>query len=109
MPKTFGQRLRIARHAAGMSQAELCERAGLPKPSLSRYENDHVLPAITTLRRLARGLGVGEATLLHGESSPEHHLIESLRELGVRIRSSEEAEHLAAIVARIVRRQRASS
>ena len=55
---TFGTILREARLAAGFSQADLSERSGLPKPTLSRYENGHVLPSLLTLRRLADALSV---------------------------------------------------
>ncbi len=62
--KHFGQRLREARVAAGLSQSELEDISGIPKARLSRYENGHVEPSIQTLARLARALNVSEASLL---------------------------------------------
>ena len=61
---TFGQRLRDSRQKAGMSQAELTRLSGVPKTMLSRYENDHILPSISTLQKLSTALGVGDAALL---------------------------------------------
>ena len=61
---TFGQRLRATRVKAGYSQSDLEEISGIPKARLSRYENGHVAPSIQTLERLARALGVSEASLL---------------------------------------------
>lgn len=53
-----------------MSQAQLTRLSGVPKTMLSRYENDHILPSISTLQKLATALGVGEAVLLgEGEAS----------------------------------------
>ena len=62
--KHFGQRLREARVAAGLSQSELEDISGIPKARLSRYENGHVEPSIQTLARLSRALNVSEASLL---------------------------------------------
>lgn len=61
---TFGQRLRDSRQKAGMSQAELTRLSGVPKTMLSRYENDHILPSISTLQKLSTALGIGDAALL---------------------------------------------
>ena len=60
--KHFGQRLREARVAAGLSQSELEDISGIPKARLSRYENGHVEPSIQTLARLSRALNVSEAS-----------------------------------------------
>ena len=58
----FGARLRRAREAAGLSQEELAERAGLSPNTvggLERGENRHPYPA--TVRALAVALGLGDA------------------------------------------------
>lgn len=54
----FPQRLRQARLALGWSQTEMAERCGVEKPRLSRYENGHVAPRITTVEDLAAVLRV---------------------------------------------------
>ena len=58
----FGARLRRAREAAGLSQEELAERAGLSPNAvggLERGEHRHPYPA--TLRALASALGLSDA------------------------------------------------
>lgn len=89
----FGAHLRAARLAAGLSQGGLAARSGLPKPRLSRYENDHILPSLPTLVRLAGALGTTRADLL-GERSTVNGgamLEDALREIGVTIADAEEA------------------
>jgi len=92
---TFGEILRTARLAAGLSQADLSQRSGLPKPTLSRYENGHVLPSLQTLRKLADALGVGESALLPGSKSPDEMFLEALRVHGIEIDTGAEAQELA--------------
>jgi transcriptional regulator with XRE-family HTH domain len=92
---TFGVLLREARHAAGLSQSDLSERSGLPKPTLSRYENGHVLPSLLTLRKLADALDVGESTLLPGSKSPNEIFLDALLAQGIEIHSGAEALELA--------------
>ena len=49
--------IREARRAAGLTMAELAERAGTSKPTVSRYENGLVDPGTETLSRLLRACG----------------------------------------------------
>jgi transcriptional regulator with XRE-family HTH domain len=102
-PSSFGDRLRDARQAAGLSQSGLSERSGLPKPTLSRYENGHVLPSLVTLRRLADALGVAEAALLPGVKSPGEIFLGALRSQGIEIGTKAEAEELADHVGEFLR------
>ncbi|QEH38217.1 DNA-binding transcriptional repressor PuuR [Aquisphaera giovannonii] len=53
-----GGRLRAARERAGLSQAQLAERAGLTQSHVSRLENAEHSPTRLTLEKLARALGV---------------------------------------------------
>jgi transcriptional regulator with XRE-family HTH domain len=99
---TFGERLRQARLEAGYTQSQLVRRSGIPKPTLSRYENDHVLPSLQTLARLADALQVPETSLLPGKTSPEEELLDALRERGVHIRSRAEARRIADAVADVL-------
>jgi len=92
---TFGQRLRATRLGAGMSQSDLEERSGIPKARLSRYENGHVAPSIQTLERLARALGVTQASLLGEEPGGLGEFARVLRERGVHIDSPEQGARLA--------------
>ena len=45
----MGHQIREARIAAGMSQADVERKSGIPKARLSRYENNHIMPTIETL------------------------------------------------------------
>lgn len=97
--KHFGQRLREARVAAGLSQSELEEISGIPKARLSRYENGHVEPSIQTLARLSRALNVSEASLLGDQRAILEDFFNVLHERGVRIESTDQARTLANAVA----------
>lgn len=104
--ETFGARLRSARHAAGLSQSDLSDRCGIPKPTLSRYENDHVLPSLGTLHRLAQGLGIDQAILLPDSDAPTQLLATALEERGIHVRTTEEAARYAGIIADQLARER---
>ena len=97
--KHFGQRLREARVAAGLSQSELEEISGIPKARLSRYENGHVEPSIQTLARLSRALNVSEASLLGDQRAILEDFFNVLYDRGVRITSSEQGARIAHAVA----------
>ncbi len=49
--------LRLARSKAGMTQAELGDRAGVPASMISAYERDRRQPTLTTLLRLLKAAG----------------------------------------------------
>ena len=56
--RQFGKRLRDLREAAGKSQGELADRADLSRTYLNQLEAGKRDPSLSTLRRLARALGV---------------------------------------------------
>jgi transcriptional regulator with XRE-family HTH domain len=97
--KHFGQRLREARVAAGLSQSELEDISGIPKARLSRYENGHVEPSIQTLARLSRALNVSEASLLGDQRAILEDFFNQLYDRGVRITSPEQGIRLAHAIA----------
>ena len=101
--RTFGRRLRETRVKAALSQSELEEISGIPKARLSRYENGHVAPSIQTLERLAKALGVSEASLLDDERAVMEEFLAVLQQRGVRLESSEQAVALGNAVADILR------
>ena len=59
----FGEKLKAARLAAGLTQEELAARCGLKKQSISRYENSEREPNIRIAKMLADALGVSINTL----------------------------------------------
>ncbi len=54
--------IRDARHAAGLSQAELAERLGVKQPVVARLERSGANPTVRTLRRVMDATG-SELTL----------------------------------------------
>lgn len=99
---TFGERLRNARSTAQMSQSDLTRMSGVPKTMLSRYENDHILPSITTLRKLAVALGMNESSLIDETAGVCETLQARLAERGVSIANSEDATRLGNVIADMV-------
>ena len=100
--KHFGQRLREARVAAGLSQSELEDISGIPKARLSRYENGHVEPSIQTLARLSRALNVSEASLLGDQRAILEDFFQVLYDRGVRITSSDQGARIAGAMADLI-------
>ncbi len=87
-----------------MSQTDLSARSGLPKPTLSRYENDHVLPSLATLRRLAAALDVTESSLLPGKRTLDAAFLDALHRHGVSFTNVADAEQAAVLVAELMKR-----
>jgi transcriptional regulator with XRE-family HTH domain len=66
--KEFGERLRMLREKAGLSQRELARLAGIEAMQISRYERGVGYPAVETLIAIAQALDVGLDYLLLGKS-----------------------------------------
>ncbi len=47
-----------ARNKSGISKKELAERTGISKSFITKLENGNANPSLTTLKRLAAGLGL---------------------------------------------------
>jgi transcriptional regulator with XRE-family HTH domain len=62
----IGKNLRDARFRAGLTQAELAQKAGTTQTTVARIERDAVEPEITTIRKLAGALDVTIVELLEG-------------------------------------------
>jgi len=67
-----GDLLREARLRAGLTQAELAQRAGTARSQVSRYERAEVLPSLETLRRLIRFCGLDLSFRLFNADLEEH-------------------------------------
>jgi len=57
MPTPAAGVLRLARYKAGITQAELARRAGVPASMVSAYEGDRRQPTLRTLLRLLKAAG----------------------------------------------------
>ena len=64
--ETMGVRLQRLRKAAGLTQAELAERAGVPLRSLLNWEQDRRQPRLDAALGLARVLSVQVEELVKG-------------------------------------------
>lgn len=60
----FGENLRGARIAAGLTQEALAQRLGVVKQTIGNYERGEREPDLATLRAIAAALGVTPADLL---------------------------------------------
>jgi transcriptional regulator with XRE-family HTH domain len=68
----IGDRLRELREENKLSQGDIEKRTGLLRCYISRVENGHTVPAIETLEKLARALGVPLYQLFYeGEEPPK--------------------------------------
>lgn len=64
VPEQFGAALRAARQRAGLSQYDLAARTGMHFTAVAYYEQARGEPRLSTLVRLARGLGITPAELV---------------------------------------------
>lgn len=62
----FGGTLQRLREAAGFSQDELADRAGIPVDSVQNWEQGRTKPRLDGLLKLARALGVAVDDLAAG-------------------------------------------
>ena len=59
MVTRLGKRLRAFRDLAGLSQNELAERAGVPRPTITLVENgSQVSMTLANAQKIARALGI---------------------------------------------------
>ncbi len=63
-PLTIGQRIHAVRRARRLTQRDVARRTGIAEPFLSRVENNHAQPSVSTLERLAEAMGVTLGDLL---------------------------------------------
>jgi transcriptional regulator with XRE-family HTH domain len=63
-------RIRVWREARGLSQAELAEKAGFARSTLSKIENGLLSPTFEILLKIARGFGVDLSELVRTEAVP---------------------------------------
>lgn len=64
----FARRLRQLRDAAGLTQAQLAEKAGLHRQGIAKLENGEREPAWGTVQALAKALGVRCSSFENGQA-----------------------------------------
>jgi transcriptional regulator with XRE-family HTH domain len=69
---------------------------------LSRYENDHILPSIATLSKLAQALSVSAAGLLGDPAEPAYAFVEGLSVRGITMADGAQATRLSGVIADMV-------
>ncbi len=62
----FGERVRTARLATGLSQEALADVAGVHRTMVGHVERGEATPTIRTVVRLADALGIDPAELVRG-------------------------------------------
>jgi len=67
----IGNKVRELRQKNRFTLQDLAARTGLSKPFLSQIENDHVVPPVATLLKLARALNAGMAYFFQDEVGNE--------------------------------------
>ena len=63
----LGGKVRELRQQKRYTLQDVAAKTGLSKPFLSQIENDHVVPPVATLLKLARALNVGLAYFFQDE------------------------------------------
>ena len=64
---TFGEKLREARKAAGLSQEQFAEKMSVSRSAVAKWESDKGLPDVNNLKVMAQLLGVTIDYLLDDE------------------------------------------
>ena len=74
---TTGQYIKSARQKAGMTQAQLAEKLGIPYQSIGQWERDIRNPKLDTLKRIAHALNITIQELMDlPRWMDEDHIIE---------------------------------
>jgi putative transcriptional regulator len=67
LPEKLGNRLRAAREARGLTQAQLAERIGVSRKTVNTVENGIFVPSTVVALKLAAELGERVESLFHLE------------------------------------------
>lgn len=79
---TIGDRIKVLRERAGLSQDALGEKAGVKQNTVSKWERGESEPRRPTLRRVAKALSVSISALELGDDAPELHKIRLMGYVG---------------------------
>ena len=70
--RTIGNRIRMARIAAALTQEELASLVGVRRPAISKYESGIVDPSASQIQKIASALRVSASYFL-GDVEPAQH------------------------------------
>ncbi|MCL1796122.1 MAG: XRE family transcriptional regulator [Clostridia bacterium] len=70
----IGASIRKIRVLSGLTQQEVADRCDLTKSMISKIENGRVVPAVGSLQRIARALGVTVSTLMEATENGGVHM-----------------------------------
>ncbi len=74
----IGDKLKALREQKHLSQGDIEKRTGLLRSYISRVENGHTVPAIETLEKLARAVGVPPYQIFYDGEKPLLRIFRSL-------------------------------
>jgi transcriptional regulator with XRE-family HTH domain len=66
----IGERIRALREEKKLTRGDIMERTGLQRTYIWRVENGYTVPAVETLEKFARGLGVPIHRLFYAGKEP---------------------------------------
>jgi transcriptional regulator with XRE-family HTH domain len=102
-----GERLRTLREEKGLTQGDIEKRTGLARTHISRLENDHTIPAIETLEKLAHALEIPLYVIFYeGGASPKPALPRRPKQPGESRKNARFVARLGRTLARIGERHR---
>lgn len=99
MPVIAGHLIREARRRAGLSQAELAERAGTTQSAIARLERGRTSPSVERMRELIRACGLDLRFELVPIDDADLSLARTNRTLSVDARLRQNANAVAFAVA----------
>jgi transcriptional regulator with XRE-family HTH domain len=92
MEAVVGRNIRGMRHVRSLTLEEVAIACGLSKGQMSKIENGHISPPLSTIERIAKALEVDPGSLLRRRESSDWHVIRGA-ELDVRRRKLKGADN----------------
>lgn len=77
---TTGERIKVARKAVGMTQAELAKKLGISYVGVSQWENNLRNPKLETIQKIANALNVPFTSLLDEDSDIGDSLLDRIEQ-----------------------------
>ena len=87
---TVGERIKSARKKAGMTQADLAQKLGIPFQGVSQWERDIRNPKIETLRRIASVLGTEWTDLVPEDLLGSYIAADVIRKTGLIVKNADQ-------------------